>query len=146
MVRQVLKCGWQLCGEVMQLCMWLFHTIKCCSLFCIFLTSQSEVDFGIAHVCYMLYHKELWYPLLPSLSSILQTYHVGISWYATFRTKFLFNLNMKCNSLSSTRTGTCTPSSRTVSEQTREEITENRENKIMGDFIVTAHHQVLVWW
>jgi len=48
MVQQVPKCGWQLCGEVMQFCVLLFHIIKFCSLFCIFLTSQSEVDFGIA--------------------------------------------------------------------------------------------------
>ena len=34
----------------MQLCMWPFHIIKFCSQFCIFLTSQSDVDFGIAHV------------------------------------------------------------------------------------------------
>ena len=32
----------------MQICMSLFHIIKFCSVFCILLTSQSEVDFGIA--------------------------------------------------------------------------------------------------
>jgi hypothetical protein len=35
---------------VMQLCMQLFHVIKFCSLFSIFLTSQLEVDFGIGSV------------------------------------------------------------------------------------------------
>jgi len=34
----------------MQICMYLFQIIKFCSVFCILLTSQSEVDFGIALV------------------------------------------------------------------------------------------------
>jgi len=38
----------------MQLYTYLFHIIKFCFLFCIFLTSQSEVDFGIALVVYLL--------------------------------------------------------------------------------------------
>ena len=34
----------------MQLCMLLLHIVKFCSLFCIFLTSQSDFDFEIALV------------------------------------------------------------------------------------------------
>jgi hypothetical protein len=33
----------------------LFHIIKFCSLFCIFLTNQSEVDFRIEYVAILIY-------------------------------------------------------------------------------------------